>query len=87
MFGMKVIESPLAYMSQPNRVHKRRRWMRDSYHRRVQKKWTKRYGTHQVPCAIFMSPRAVGLGWPDMMMLPPWHIGLLKNVCVERTTK
>lgn len=30
----------------PNRVHKRRRWDRTgSYHRRIQKKWNKRFGT------------------------------------------
>ena len=31
----------------PNRKHERPRWdRRGSYHRRIQKKWNKRFGTH-----------------------------------------
>jgi hypothetical protein len=79
LFGMKVIESPFAYMQVPNRQHKKRRWMSDAYHRRIQKKWRKRFGTHQEPCAIFMSPRAVGLPWQDMVALPPGHLAILRG--------
>ena len=28
----------------PQKVHVKKRWMRESYHRRIQKKWIKRYG-------------------------------------------
>ena len=80
LFGIKVVESPFAYMTVPNRKLVRKRWMSDTYFRRVQKKWTRRFGTHQEPCALFLSPRAVGLGMPDMLALPPGHIGLIRNL-------
>jgi hypothetical protein len=79
LFGLKVVESPLAYLLVPNRKHKRRRWMSDKYHQRIQKKWTKRFGTHQEPCAIFMSPRAVGLPMDDMLALPSGYVALIRN--------
>ena len=53
--GMRVIESPLARM--PAKVHKRRRWMSEAYHRRIQKKWNKRFG--HVPAAFLMQSDAV----------------------------
>lgn len=28
----------------PARIHRRRRWMSDAYHHRIQKKWNKRFG-------------------------------------------
>lgn len=77
--GMKVIESPFAYITVANRQHKRRGWMSKAYHRRIQKKWLKRFGTHQEPCALFLSPRAVGLPMQDMLALPPGHIAMLRN--------
>lgn len=49
--GMRVIESPLARM--PARVHKKRRWMSEAYHSRIQKKWNKRFG--YVPAAFLMN--------------------------------
>lgn len=79
IFGLKVIESPFAVMRAPNREHKRRNWMSEAYHKRIQKKWTKRYGTREEPCMIFMSPRAVGLPMEDMLALPPGHIQILKG--------
>lgn len=52
-------------LSEPNRIHRRRRWDRSgSYHRRVQKKWTKRFGTHVNPNVIYM------LGPNDIFMTP-----------------
>jgi hypothetical protein len=53
--GMRVFESPLARM--PARVHKRRRGMSEAYHRRVQKKWNKRFG--YVPAAFFVDSRKI----------------------------
>jgi hypothetical protein len=49
--GMRVIESPDAKM--PARVHKRRSGMSEAYHRRVQKKWNKRFG--YVPAAFLLN--------------------------------
>lgn len=48
--GMRVIESPYARM--PAKAHKRRRGMSEAYHRRIQKKWNKRFG--YVPAAFFI---------------------------------
>lgn len=36
----------------PVRVHRKRKWMSESYHRRIQKKWNKRFGMG--PAAFFM---------------------------------
>ena len=69
LYGIKVVESPLAVMQVPNRQHKRKRWMSNAYHARIQKKWRKRFGTHEEPCMIFMSPRAAGFPWPDMVVV------------------
>ena len=48
---IKVIESQLARL--PAKRHKKRKWMSESYHRRIQKKWTKRFGT--VPAAFMFA--------------------------------
>lgn len=80
LFGIEVIEHPLAVMRVPIRKHKRRAWMSDSYHRRVQKKWTKRWGTREEPCALFISPSAVGLPWRDALMLHPKAFALLRGL-------
>ena len=49
--SIKVIESAMARM--PAKRHKKRRWMSESYHRRIQKKWLKRFGT--VPTAFLLA--------------------------------
>lgn len=53
MFGLEVIKSELV-PSIPVRRHRRRSWMRESYHRRIQKKWNKRFGVTQG--AVFVDP-------------------------------
>jgi len=58
--GMRVVESALARM--PVRMHKRRRWMSDAYHRRIQKKWNKRYG--YAPAAFILN---------EAMLRGLWH--------------
>jgi len=47
LFGMRVFQSPLA--KAPARKHKKRAWMSANYHKRIQKKWNKRFGF--VQCA------------------------------------
>jgi len=44
--GVKLIENPYLNEidSKSARVHRRRKWMRKSYHARIQKKWDKRFG-------------------------------------------
>lgn len=53
--GIPVYESPYATMTVPVRRHKRGN-QNAGYHARVQKKWTKRYGTRQEPCVYVIGP-------------------------------
>lgn len=59
--GVDYKESPLAISTAPVRKHKRRSNQTQAYHRRVQKKWTKRFGTHQVPCAYQIDGSKFGM--------------------------
>jgi len=53
--AMRVFESDFARL--PAKRHKKRKWMRESYHRRIQKKWTKRWG--MVPAAFAFTADAL----------------------------
>lgn len=55
--GLPILENPLATNQVPARAHKRRRNQTEAYHRRVQKKWLKRFGTKSVPGAYLMDAR------------------------------
>lgn len=55
VYGMKVFESSFAKL--PAKRHKKRRWMAESYHRRIQKKWNKRWG--YVPAAFMLNMNAI----------------------------
>ena len=68
--GIKIRTSPYAYTFEPVKKHKRRSSQSDAYHRRVQKKWTKRFGTQKVPCAFVVNGSIAGLGF-DGMIVPP----------------
>lgn len=61
--GMRIVESTFALKDTdvPVRQHRRRRWMSERYHARIQKKWLKRFGTVREPCMYVMNPQAVGL--------------------------
>lgn len=54
--GLPIYENLLCVRNtdKPKVVFKRRPWMRDSYHHRIQKKRTKRFGFVQEPTAIMM---------------------------------
>ena len=81
LFGIKVHTSPYAYTYEPVKKHKHRSNQRASYHRRIQKKWTKRFGTKKVPCAFFFNGAALGLG-PNGIVISPEtakQIALLKD--------
>lgn len=46
MYGLEVVvNDAITAFEVPVRKHIRKRWMSAQYHRRVQKKWTKRWGT------------------------------------------
>lgn len=57
--GIRVIPSLLATNTQPRRVHKKTRSMTEAYHKRIQKKWTKRFGTWQAPGAFLLYGRVL----------------------------
>lgn len=42
--GVKIIKQEPAKV--PNRQHQKKDWMSDNYHKRIQKKWNKRFGFH-----------------------------------------
>ena len=51
----RITQSPLACTVKPNRSHKHRWRQSVAYHRRIQKKWTKRFGTTTVPAAYMIN--------------------------------
>ena len=59
LLGMKVIESPYARL--PTKKHKKRKWMSESYHRRIQKKWNKRFGYS--PAIFLLNTDVFKLPW------------------------
>lgn len=56
--GTPVFSNHLATTTEPIRKHNKTQSMSESYHNRVQKKWTKRYGTKQIPC-YYVTPRGI----------------------------
>lgn len=60
---IRIVESELCVRDsdRPRRVHRRRRGMTASYHRRIQKKWAKRFGYEREYTAYRIDPRAAGL--------------------------
>lgn len=52
LYGLEVIENSFALRTESVKKHKKRHGQKDSYHRRIQKKWDKRFGTRSVPCAF-----------------------------------
>lgn len=75
---MQVRESPLALQAVPVKRHKKRRNQTEAYHRRVQKKWTKRYGTKQVPAVYVIDNRVMG-GYGKTLVAHPSILALLKT--------
>ena len=76
-FGpMAVRQSPLVTRTEPTKVHKHRRSQTDAYHKRIQKKWTKRYGTKQVPCAYVVDNACLGGFGRTLIVHPSLMAGL-----------
>lgn len=67
--GLRVKTSLLATKPEPVRQHIKRRNQTQAYHRRIQKKWTKRFGTKQVPAAYRIGANA--FGFEEMMVVHP----------------
>jgi hypothetical protein len=80
--GIQIRTSPYAYTYEPIKKHKHRSNQRASYHRRIQKKWAKRFGTKKVPCAFMVNGSILGMGF-DGMIVPPEmakSLALLKDI-------
>lgn len=67
--GMRIQVSELATTPTPVRKHKKRRNQTQAYHRRIQKKWTKRFGTKLIPGAYRIDGRA--FGGEEMLVVHP----------------
>ncbi|WP_042299011.1 hypothetical protein [Paraburkholderia kururiensis] len=73
-FGIPIFENRCvaADFARPARVHKRRRWMSDAYHRRVQKKWTKRFGYQPDETVVYLvNPPALGIAAGPCLIMSP----------------
>lgn len=75
---LQVRESPLALQTVPVKRHKKRRNQREAYHRRVQKKWTKRHGTKQVPAAYMIDNSVIG-GYGQTLVAHPSIVARFKT--------
>lgn len=75
---LQVRESLLATQTEPVKAHKKRRRQSEAYHRRVQKKWTKRHGTKQVPDAYMIDNSVIG-GYGQTLVAHPSIVSRLKT--------
>lgn len=75
---LQVQASPLVLQTVPVKRNKKRSNQREAYHRRVQKKWTKRYGTKQVPAAYMVDNSVIG-GYGRTLVAHPSIVARLKT--------
>ena len=68
--GIPIQESLLAVQNVPKRKHKHRRNQTERYHRRIQKKWIKRFGMRQEPCAFVIDNSFLGGAGRSMVVHP-----------------
>ncbi len=80
LFGLRVVSSPLCEQPVPVRKHKKRRNQTEAYHRRVQKKWVKRFGIKTEHVAFMINPRIVGLWGAPMLAMHTNDIAMLRNI-------
>lgn len=77
ILGIKVVTSPYCQQIVSVRQHKQRRNQSLAYHRRIQKKWTKRFGTRTEKVAYMISGSALR---PDRMVVHPDHMAMLRDM-------
>lgn len=78
LYGMRVFESPLAVTTVQNRPHKKRRGQSAAYHRRISKKWAKRYGATKKPGAYLVDAGIPGLGSGRVWVMHPELLARLR---------
>jgi len=46
VYGINIFNSPLVeeFINNPTKEHNKKKWMSEFYHKRIQKKWNKRFG-------------------------------------------
>lgn len=66
--GISVISNIncLVTSDRPNRKHKKKRWMSDTYHSRIQKKWNKRFGFEMDPAMYRIGNNTIA-AYPSMV--------------------
>lgn len=81
LLGIQVRTSSFPLVRQvPIRAHKKRRTQSETYHRRIQKKWTKRFGTKPEHYALMIDPKAAGLIGGPSLVLDTRSMALLKGL-------
>lgn len=69
LLGIRLAPAPphtdkLFQTTVPNRKHKKTRHQTEAYHKRIQKKWNKRFGTREQWHALVMDPGLLQFGTP-----------------------
>lgn len=77
--SVKVVESQYAVRKVPVRQHKKRRNQSATYHARIQKKWVKRFGMKEEPCAYVIDNRFLG-GFGSILVMQPYHAAMLRGM-------
>lgn len=72
----RVYESPFLDCLIPVRQHVKRRTQSERYHKRIQKKWLKRFGRKQNDCVYMFSDPMFGQG----LITSPQHAVMIRNV-------
>lgn len=86
--NLTVVESSAApTMRTPVVVHRKRRGQKESYHKRIQKKWNKRYGMVESP-AIYVVDTGM-LDWfggsgQRLIVVPPHVLRKLRAACPQK---
>lgn len=79
--GIRFIENTvpaLTTQTKPFMAHKKRRNQTEAYHRRIQKKWVKRWGTIETPVVLQVDGGAFGMG--SIFVVPPFLVEHLRKV-------
>ena len=77
ILGIQVVTSPYCQRIVSLRQHKKRRNQSAAYHRRIQKKWTKRFGTRTELTAYMISGGPLG---PARIVVHPDYMATLRNM-------
>ncbi len=79
LHGMRVVvNDAITYGTVPARKHTKRKGT--AYHRRIQKKWTKRFGTRVVQFAFALNPRMLGLPNAPHVVMSSRALAMMRNL-------